>query len=100
MRILIEPKNALVKQYQRLFALDGNVDLVFTDDALEAIAGEALLRATGARALRSIIEEMMQDIMFEIPSRRDVKQVVVTQESVLQKSEPEIITVTQLKHAS
>ena len=100
MRILIEPKNALVKQYQRLFALDGNVDLVFTDDALEAIASAALERATGARALRSIIEEMMQDIMFEIPSRRDVKQVVVTEQTVLEKSEPAIITVSQLKHAS
>src|SRR5207244_3191753 len=74
-KILTEPKNALVKQYQRLFTLDGNVDLVFTEDSLDAIAEEALKRATGARALRTIIEEVMLDIMYEIPSRRDVKKV-------------------------
>src|SRR5207237_958962 len=71
-RILTEPKNALLRQYQRLFGLDGNVNLIFTDDALEAVAEEALKRATGARALRTIIEDVMQDIMFEVPSRRDV----------------------------
>jgi ATP-dependent Clp protease ATP-binding subunit ClpX len=99
-RVLREPKNSLVKQYQRLFSLDGNVDLVFTDDALDAIATEALQRGTGARALRSIIEEVMQDIMFEIPSRRDVRRVVVTAETIRTKSQPIIETVTQLRNAS
>ena len=99
-QVLVEPKNSVVKQYQRLFALDGNVDLVFSEDALEAIAGEALKRGTGARALRSIIEEVMQDIMFEIPSRRDVKKVVVTADTILNGAEPAIITVNQLRNAS
>jgi len=99
-RILTEPKNALIKQYQRLFSMDGNVDLVFTDDALDAIAEEALKRGTGARALRSIIEETMQDIMFEIPSRRDVKKVVITAETIRGQAEPAVITVNQLKNAS
>jgi ATP-dependent Clp protease ATP-binding subunit ClpX len=99
-RILVEPKNALVKQYQRLFALDGNVDLVFTDDSLSAIAREALKRKTGARALRTIVEEVMLDIMYEIPSRRDVKKVVVSKDTILQRKEPVIITLNQLKTAS
>jgi ATP-dependent Clp protease ATP-binding subunit ClpX len=99
-RILVEPKNALVKQYQRLFTLDGNVDLVFTEDSLEAIAAEALKRATGARALRTIIEEVMLDIMYEIPSRRDVKKVIVTADTILHRKEPAIITLNQLKTAS
>src|SRR5262249_24923537 len=81
-RILTEPKNALLKQYQRLFGLDGNVNLIFTDDSLEAVAEEALKRATGARALRTIIEDVMQDIMFEVPSRRDVKEVIVDAEAI------------------
>jgi len=100
MDILVQPKNAIIKQYQRLFALDGSVDLVFTDDALDAIASEALKRGTGARALRTIIEETMQDIMFEVPSRRDVKKVVVTAETILTKAEPAVITLNQLKNAS
>src|SRR5437667_60921 len=99
-RILVEPKNALVKQYQRLFTLDGNVDLVFTEDSLDAIAEEALKRATGARALRTIVEEVMLDIMYEIPSRRDVKKVVVSKDTILQRKDPVIITLNQLKTAS
>jgi ATP-dependent Clp protease ATP-binding subunit ClpX len=99
-RILVEPKNALVKQYQRLFALDGNVDLVFTQDSLDAIAREAIKRSTGARALRTIIEEVMLDIMYEIPSRRDVKKVIVTEDTILHRKEPAIITLNQLKTAS
>ena len=98
--VLMEPKNSLVKQYQRLFALDGNVDLVFTDDALNAIATEAIKRGTGARALRSIIEEVMQDIMFEVPSRRDVRRVVITAETILREAQPIIETVNQLRNAS
>jgi ATP-dependent Clp protease ATP-binding subunit ClpX len=98
--VLMEPKNSLVKQYQRLFALDGNVDLVFTTDALDAIATEAIKRGTGARALRSIIEEVMQDIMFEVPSRRDVRRVVVNADTILHKAQPTIETVNQLRNAS
>ncbi len=71
-QILTEPKNALVKQYRKFFEYDG-VDLQFTDDALHAIAEEAIKRSTGARALRTIIEEVMRDIMYEVPSQRDVK---------------------------
>ncbi len=100
MQVLVEPKNSLVRQYQRLFALDGNVDLVFTDDSLEAVANQAMKRGTGARALRAIIEEVMQDIMFEIPSRRDVKRVVITADTILNKAEPAIITLNQLRTAS
>jgi ATP-dependent Clp protease ATP-binding subunit ClpX len=96
----VEPKNSLIRQYQRLFALDGNVDLVFTDGALEAIAYDAMKRGTGARALRAIIEDVMQDIMFEVPSRRDVRRVVVTEETIREKSEPAIITLNQLRNAS
>jgi ATP-dependent Clp protease ATP-binding subunit ClpX len=80
--------------------LDGNVDLVFTEDAIDAIATEALTRGTGARALRSIIEEVMQDMMFEIPSRRDVRRVIVTAETIERKSQPIIETVNQLRNAS
>ncbi|MFL6032307.1 MAG: ATP-dependent Clp protease ATP-binding subunit ClpX, partial [Rubrobacteraceae bacterium] len=70
-RILTEPKNALVRQYRRLFELDG-VDLEFTDDALESIADQAILRGTGARGLRAILEEVLQSVMHEVPSREDV----------------------------
>ncbi len=74
-RILIEPKNALVRQYQKFFALDG-IELVFADESLEAIATKALERDTGARGLRSIIEEALLDVMFDLPSRRDVRKCV------------------------
>ncbi len=99
-RVLTEPKNALVKQYQRLLSLDGNVDLVFTDDAIATIAQEALKRRTGARGLRSVIEETMQELMFEIPSRRDVRRVVVTREAILREEQPAVITISQFKNAS
>jgi ATP-dependent Clp protease ATP-binding subunit ClpX len=99
-RILVEPKNALIKQYQRLFSMDGAVDLVFTDDALDAIAEDALKRRMGARALRTVIEEVMLDIMYDIPSRRDVKKVVITADTIRRKTEPAIITLNQLKTAS
>lgn len=80
--ILVEPKNSLVKQYQKLFKLD-DVDLEFTDDSLREIAKMAIERETGARGLRSIIESVMLNIMFEIPSRDDVDKVVITKETVL-----------------
>lgn len=79
--ILKEPKNALVKQYQTLLSYD-NVDLIFEDDALEAIAEKAIARKTGARGLRSIIEETMLDVMFEVPSQEDVKVVRITKAAV------------------
>lgn len=87
--ILTQPKNALVKQYQQLLKMD-NVDLTFTDDALEAIAKKALDRKTGARGLRSIIEEAMLEIMFEIPSREDVSKVVITESVINEAIEPEL----------
>ena len=99
-RILVEPKNALIKQYQRLFRLDGAVDLDFRPEALRSIAAEAIRRGTGARALRAIIEEIMQGVMFEVPSRRDVRRVVVTGETVDRKEEPLVFTINQLKSAS
>jgi ATP-dependent Clp protease ATP-binding subunit ClpX len=86
--ILSKPKNALVKQYKKLFKMD-NVDLDFDEEALIAIAKEAITRNTGARGLRAIIEDMMKDIMFDIPSRKDVKKVSVN-ENTLKTKKPEI----------
>ncbi|RMH06827.1 MAG: ATP-dependent Clp protease ATP-binding subunit ClpX, partial [Aquificota bacterium] len=86
-RVLVEPKNALVKQYQKLFEMEG-VQLEFTEEALREIAKEALRRKTGARGLRAIMEEIMLDVMFELPSRRDVKKVVVNAEVVKSKVKP------------
>ena len=80
-QILSEPQNALVKQYTRLFEMDG-VELEFTEDALEAIADQAIQRGTGARGLRAIMEEVLLPVMYEIPSRDDVAKVVVTTETV------------------
>ena len=76
-----EPKNALVKQYQRFFDYD-KIELVFTDDALWEIADKALERETGARGLRSIIENALLDVMFELPSRKDVSKCVITKETI------------------
>jgi len=87
MRVLIEPKNSIVKQYQRLMEMEG-VELKFTEEALKAIAEEAYKRKTGARGLRSIIEEVMIDIMYEIPSLTGVKECVITKEVVLKKERP------------
>ena len=89
-RILREPKNAVLKQYMKLFAIDG-VRLTFTDDALDSIAALATERKTGARGLRSIIEGFMTKIMYEIPSRDDVEEVVVTKECVTDGAEPKLI---------
>ncbi len=88
-RILSEPKNALVKQYSKLFEMD-NVELEFTEESLEAIAEEAMKRNTGARGLRSIIEDTMKDIMFEIPSKEEIAKVIITKETVENKV-PELI---------
>ena len=89
-RILREPKNALVKQYQRLFDMDG-VELKFEEDAIEAIAEQALDRKTGARGLRSIMEKVTLDIMYNIPSDESIKTVVITKSAVEGNSEPLII---------
>ena len=88
--ILTEPKNALVKQYKKLIALDGTV-LEFEDDALHVIAKQAIERNTGARGLRSIIEDIMMDVMFDIPSEEEIEKVIVTKEAATQSSHPTII---------
>ncbi|WP_110239063.1 ATP-dependent Clp protease ATP-binding subunit ClpX [Nocardioides gilvus] len=80
-QILTEPRNALIKQYQRLFEIDG-VELEFTEEAITSIADKALERATGARGLRAIIEEVLLHVMYEVPSRGDIAKVIVTRESV------------------
>ncbi|MBJ7677727.1 ATP-dependent Clp protease ATP-binding subunit ClpX [Weissella confusa] len=90
-RILTEPKNALVKQYQALLALEG-VALTFTPEALKAMAHLAIERETGARGLRSIIEETMRDVMFDVPSRDDVNGVIITEGAVLNHEQPELVT--------
>ncbi|MCC7087650.1 MAG: ATP-dependent Clp protease ATP-binding subunit ClpX [Dehalococcoidia bacterium] len=90
-KILTEPKNALVKQYQRYFQMDG-VDLVFTDDALRAIAESAIKHKTGARGLRTVLEETLMEVMYEIPGRGDVKKCVVNADSVLNKTRPLLLT--------
>jgi ATP-dependent Clp protease ATP-binding subunit ClpX len=90
-RILVEPKNALTKQYAKLFELEG-VGLTFEKEALKAVAQRAIKRGTGARGLRAILEAMMTEIMFELPGRDDVREVVVTGESVAQGRQPLIVT--------
>lgn len=90
-RILTEPKNALVKQYKKIFSMD-NVDLLFKKDALKAIAKMSVKRGTGARGLRSIIEETMLEVMFEIPSRQDIKRCVITKAVVENKTKPLLLT--------
>jgi ATP-dependent Clp protease ATP-binding subunit ClpX len=90
-QILTEPRNALVKQFQRFFSFDG-IELVFADDSLEAIADRALERETGARGLRSIMEEILLEVQFELPSRRDVKKCVVTRETVQKGIAPTLVT--------
>lgn len=89
-KILTTPKNALVKQYQKMFTLDG-VELEFDDEALDAIADLALERGTGARGLRAILEEVLQPVMFELPSREDIATVVITADVVGKKAEPTLI---------
>ena len=90
-RILTEPKNAFVKQYQKFFALD-DVELVFHEGALRAIAERALARGTGARGLKSIIEDVLLNSMFEVPSRPDIKRCVITEQAILEGVEPLLLT--------
>lgn len=89
-RILTEPKNALVKQYTKLLSLDG-VQLEFEPDALTEMAKLAIARKTGARGLRSIIEDVMRDIMFDLPSRSDVEKVIITPQTVTDQTDPELV---------
>ncbi len=89
-RILSEPRNALIKQYRKLFELD-NVELEFTDEAIAAMAQQAMLRGTGARGLRAIIEEVLLNVMYEVPSRDDVAKVVVTDKVVLDNVNPTLV---------
>ncbi len=89
-RILSEPRNALVKQYKRMFEFDG-VDLVFTDEAIAEIADQALLRGTGARGLRAILEETLLDVMYDVPGRADVVRCVVDRDVVLKTNGPKLV---------
>jgi len=98
-RILVEPKNALVRQYQKFFELDG-VELVVQEGALRAIAQEAIRRGTGARALRAILEEVMLNVMYEAPSNPNIKRVVISEETVTQRKDPEILTADDIQQAS
>ena len=89
-RILIEPRNALIKQFRKLFELDG-VELEFTPDAVEAIADLALLRGTGARGLRAILEEVLLNVMYDVPSSDDVAQVIISAEVVKDAALPTLV---------
>ncbi len=89
-RILLEPKNALVKQYRKFFEFE-NVELEFTEDALTAVADQALLRGTGARGLRAILEEVLLNVMYDLPSRTDVAKCVIDREVVLDKVNPTLV---------
>ncbi|TMR90556.1 ATP-dependent Clp protease ATP-binding subunit ClpX [Nonomuraea basaltis] len=89
-RVLTEPRNALIKQYQRLLELDG-VELEFEQDAVAAVAEQALLRRTGARATRAILEEVLLNVMYEVPSRDDVARVVITRDTVLDNVNPTLV---------
>ena len=83
-RILVEPKNALVKQYRKFFEFE-DVELEFTDDALDAVADQALLRGTGARGLRAILEEVLLDVMYDLPGRTDVGKCIIDAATVLRR---------------
>jgi ATP-dependent Clp protease ATP-binding subunit ClpX len=89
-RILTEPRNALVKQYKRFFEMEG-VKLRFTDDCIESIAELALKRETGARGLRAVIEDTMLDIMYELPSRTNIKECIITKEVAMGKAKPTLV---------
>lgn len=95
-RILTEPKNALIKQYQKLLELDG-VALEFKEDALQAISEEAIRRNTGARGLRAIVEEVMLNAMYDLPSRTDVTKCLVTKDVILKKEDPLLVTADKSK---
>jgi ATP-dependent Clp protease ATP-binding subunit ClpX len=87
LNILTQPKNAIIKQYKKLFRMEG-VDLDFEDEAMQEVVRNAIVRGTGARALRSIIEEVMLDIMYNLPDREKVTGCTITRESILHKTDP------------
>jgi ATP-dependent Clp protease ATP-binding subunit ClpX len=95
-KILVEPRNALVKQYQKLFEMDGVV-LEFQEETLKTIAQEAIKRNTGARGLRAILEDLMMEVMFDIPSRKDVSKCIITKEVIGKKEKPILITEDRAK---
>jgi ATP-dependent Clp protease ATP-binding subunit ClpX len=97
-QILQEPKNALVKQYQKLFHFE-NVKLEFTEEGLRAVAREAMKRKSGARGLRSILEHIMLDLMYEIPSRPEIRECVITEDAVLQKGPPLLLYEEEVESA-
>ena len=90
-RILTEPKNALARQFQRFFGLD-SVELSFTDDGLRACAEQAILHKTGARGLRTVLEDTLMDVMYEIPSRSDVKKCIVSADTIRNRQRPLLLT--------
>ena len=98
-RILVEPKNALIKQYRKFFEFE-DVELEFTDDALDAVAEQALLRGTGARGLRAILEEVLLNIMYDLPSRTDVGKVVIDGNVVREKVNPTLVPRTEIPRAT
>lgn len=98
MAILTEPRNALTRQYARMLEMDG-VELVFTKDALEAIADQAITRGTGARGLRAILEEVLLGTMFDVPSRSDISKVVVDESVVLGEVDPTLYNENQERSA-
>ncbi len=98
MKVLIEPKNSLIKQYKKIMELE-NVNLVFTDGAIEAVANEAVKRGTGARGLQAILEETMLDIMYEIPMSKDIRECVITEDVITAKKEPVFIREGQKESA-
>jgi ATP-dependent Clp protease ATP-binding subunit ClpX len=97
-QILTEPKNALIKQYMKFFEFDG-VELEFTNDALEAVSEQSMLRGTGARGLRAILEEVLLNVMYDLPSREDVGKCVITREVVLEKVNPTLVPRTKERAA-
>ena len=98
-RILTEPKNAFVKQYEKFFALD-DVELVFHEGALKAIAKRALERGTGARGLKSIIEDVLLHSMFDVPSRPEIKRCIITEQSITDGLEPLLLTEEPLRESA
>ena len=97
-RILVEPKDAIIKQYKKLFALE-NVTLKFTDGALKAVANLSTERKSGARGLRSILENTMLEVMYDIPSQNDIKECVISEEVVFKKEKPILIYETKSESA-
>jgi len=90
-RILREPKNAIIKQYQKYFDLE-KVRLKFTDDAVAAVAREAMKRGTGARGLRAVLEEVMLEVMYELPSIPGLKECIITREAIVSRERPILIS--------